>query len=330
MPDLSERGRHRRPRPASVSRTTLTVTAGSAGLALPLLTASGATAAPVPAPAEGHHGAPAPRTDAGTQTVRAAVITLPAKSKPDKRVTHYTVRAGDTLSAIADAHEVRGGWPALYERNRQVIGADPDLIIPGQRLKLHGQRAAAPPAKESGKPKSAAKPRTKDSGKKDSGKKSSGSHTDSGKKASHTDSGKKTRTTTGWTTPLSGAHTGTGYGVSGSSWASGHHTGVDFPVGVGTGVRAVSGGTVVSAGWGGSYGYQVVIRHGDGHYSQYAHLSALTVRGGQHVNAGQRIGRSGSTGNTTGPHLHFEIRTGPDYGSDIDPLRYLRSKGVRV
>ncbi|WP_179199767.1 M23 family metallopeptidase, partial [Streptomyces sp. NRRL B-24572] len=64
--------------------------------------------------------------------------------------------------------------------------------------------------------------------------------------------------------------------------------------------------------------------------SQYAHLSALTVREGQRVHAGQRIARSGSTGNSSGPHLHFEVRTGPGYGSDIDPLAYLRARGVSV
>ncbi|NED86067.1 M23 family metallopeptidase, partial [Streptomyces sp. SID11233] len=70
---------------------------------------------------------------------------------------------------------------------------------------------------------------------------------------------------------------------------------------------------------GGSYGYQVVLHHADGRYSQYAHLSALNVRAGQHVAEGQRIARSGATGNVTGPHLHFEVRTGPGFGSDIDP-----------
>lgn len=73
-----------------------------------------------------------------------------------------------------------------------------------------------------------------------------------------------------------------------------------------------------------------MIRHADGKYSQYGHLSALSVKAGQRVVAGQRIARSGSTGNSTGPHLHFEVRTGPGFGSDIDPLAYLRAHGVRI
>jgi murein DD-endopeptidase MepM/ murein hydrolase activator NlpD len=98
----------------------------------------------------------------------------------------------------------------------------------------------------------------------------------------------------------------------------------------GTSVKAVEAGQVVAAGWGGSYGYQVVIRHADGRYSQYGHLSAIAVRIGQSVTAGQRIGRSGATGNVTGPHLHFEMRTGPEFGTDIDPLAYLRAGGVSI
>lgn len=123
---------------------------------------------------------------------------------------------------------------------------------------------------------------------------------------------------------------GTPYRASGSSWSSGYHTGVDFLVPTGTSVKAVEAGTVVTAGWGGSYGYQVVIRHPDGKYSQYGHLSAISVKVGQKVGEGQRIARSGATGNVTGPHLHFEMRTGPAYGSDIDPLAYLRSHGVHI
>lgn len=127
-----------------------------------------------------------------------------------------------------------------------------------------------------------------------------------------------------------GAGPSTAYRAAGSSWSKGYHTGVDFAVPTGTSVKSVAAGKVVSAGWGGSYGYQVVIRHADGKFSQYGHLSALTVKSGQNVGAGQRIARSGSTGNSTGPHLHFEMRTGPGFGSDIDPLAYLRAGGVSI
>ncbi|MEU0691997.1 transglycosylase family protein [Streptomyces uncialis] len=137
------------------------------------------------------------------------------------------------------------------------------------------------------------------------------------------------RTSAEFSAPVTGA-TGTSYRVSGPHWSKGYHTGVDFPVPTGTSVKSVSRGEIVSAGWAGSYGYQVIIRHSDGRYSQYAHLSAISVRSGQSVVSGQRIGRSGSTGNSTGPHLHFEIRTGPGFGSDIDPLAYLRGGGVRI
>ncbi|WP_373304366.1 M23 family metallopeptidase [Streptomyces anandii] len=123
---------------------------------------------------------------------------------------------------------------------------------------------------------------------------------------------------------------GTGYRVAGSHWSKGYHTGVDFEVPTGTSVRAVEAGRVVEAGWGGSYGYQVVIRHADGRYTQYGHLSAISVRAGQTVTAGLRIGRSGATGNVTGPHLHFEVRTGPGFGTDVDPVAYLRAGGVRI
>ncbi|WP_240509217.1 peptidoglycan DD-metalloendopeptidase family protein [Streptomyces agglomeratus] len=133
-----------------------------------------------------------------------------------------------------------------------------------------------------------------------------------------------------WVTPVADDHIGTGYRVSGSMWSSGYHTGVDFPVGTGMAIRAVGPGTVVTAGWNVAYGYQVVIKHGDDMYSQYAHLSSLAVVAGQKVNGGDRIGYSGATGNVSGPHLHFEIRSGPEYGSDIDPLRYLRSHGVKI
>ncbi|WTZ45668.1 transglycosylase family protein [Streptomyces sp. NBC_01390] len=222
----------------------------------------------------------------------------------------YTVVHGDTLSGIADDRAVRGGWQRLYAGNRKTIGADPDLIVPGQRLNLRTKAAPGAPAKPAHKSRPEKAP-------------SRTAERPAATKAP------KAPTTSTLISPVNAA-TGTQYHKAGSSWSKGYHTGVDFPVPTGTSVRAVGVGEVVDAGWGGSFGYQVVIRHADGRYSQYAHLSAISVRAGQSVSAGQRIGRSGSTGNSTGPHLHFEVRTGPGFGSDIDPVAYLRAGGVRI
>ncbi|MFF1305023.1 M23 family metallopeptidase [Streptomyces sp. NPDC058307] len=130
--------------------------------------------------------------------------------------------------------------------------------------------------------------------------------------------------------PISGSYVSTGYKTGGSLWSSGSHTGIDFHAASGTSVHAVGRGTVVETGWGGSYGNQIVIRMADGTYTQYGHLSSIGVSVGQSVTPGQQIGLSGATGNVTGPHLHFEARTTPEYGSDIDPVAYLRSHGVNV
>jgi murein DD-endopeptidase MepM/ murein hydrolase activator NlpD len=236
---------------------------------------------------------------------------------------------GDTLSGIAADHDVAGGWPRLYAGNRTVVGDDPDLILPGQRLALGAPAPAA-------RPRTAPKPVTRTA--------PGPAHRTAPKPAAKPAPGPAPKPPhapapepkpavpahTGYTLPVEHAPIGTPYHESGGSWASGYHTGVDFLVSTGTAVHAVAAGRVVTAGWGGSYGYQVVIRHADGRYSQYAHLSQISVKVGQQVGEGRRIGRSGSTGNATGPHLHFEIRTGPDYGDDIDPLRYLRAHGVSV
>jgi murein DD-endopeptidase MepM/ murein hydrolase activator NlpD len=130
--------------------------------------------------------------------------------------------------------------------------------------------------------------------------------------------------------PITDSYVSTGYEASSSLWSSGHHTGIDFHAASGTPVHAVGTGTVVSTGWGGAYGNQIVIRMADGMYTQYGHLSSIGVTVGQRVTPGLQIGLSGATGNVTGPHLHFEARTTPDYGSDVDPVAYLRKHGVNV
>ncbi|MGW3562172.1 M23 family metallopeptidase [Streptomyces sp. NPDC000963] len=130
--------------------------------------------------------------------------------------------------------------------------------------------------------------------------------------------------------PVSGSYVSTGYQTGGSLWSSGSHSGVDFHAAYGSRVVSVGSGTVVEAGWGGAYGNNIVIRMHDGTYTQYGHLSSIGVYVGQTVEPGQQIGISGSTGNSTGPHLHFEARTSAEYGSDIDPVAYLRARGVTV
>lgn len=251
----------------------------------------------------------------------------------------YTVLHGDSLSGIAEDQRIAGGWEQLYAINRATVGADPDLILPGQHLSLAGSPGKAGPrhtpqktAPGTAPKKTAPKAAPKKAEPRKAEPKAQTRKAEVKKAPAHTEQPKKAdrATRTGTLTAPVAAGTGTQYRAAGSSWSKGYHTGVDFPVATGTSVKAIGAGEVVSAGWGGSYGYQVVIRHHDGRYSQYAHLSALNVKAGQSVAAGQRIARSGATGNVTGPHLHFEVRTGPGFGSDIDPLAYLRAGGVHV
>ncbi|WP_316523038.1 M23 family metallopeptidase [Kitasatospora brasiliensis] len=131
-----------------------------------------------------------------------------------------------------------------------------------------------------------------------------------------------------WSAPVPNAPTSNPFGKPNRGYAAGYHTGVDFAVRPGTPLLAVGNATVVSAGWDGSYGKEVVLRLADGHYAQYAHLSSVAVVKGQRVSAGERIGLSGSTGNSTGPHLHFEIRTSNRYGAVVNPITYLQGHGV--
>lgn len=109
---------------------------------------------------------------------------------------------------------------------------------------------------------------------------------------------------------------------SGYGWRWGRmHEGVDIAVPSGTPVRAAAAGRVVYAGWAGNYGYLVSIDHGNGVVTRYGHNSRIVVRVGQRVSRGQIVAYSGNTGNSTGPHLHFEIRY---RGRPVDPMPYLR------
>lgn len=206
--------------------------------------------------------------------------------------TVHKVRAGDTLSTIANSYGV--GIDTIVQANgianQNALAIGQELIIPG------------------GKPKVIATAET-----------SRGSvkrFTASGASDSTTSNAKTSSLGVAFGWPVRGPIT-SGFG---SRWGS-IHTGIDIAVPSGTPVKASRGGTVTSAGWMEGYGYAVIIDHGDGYSTLYGHNSKLLVSTGEHVDAGQVIARSGSTGHSTGPHVHFEIRRS---GKPINPLLGLK------
>ncbi|GHB69102.1 peptidase [Streptomyces cirratus] len=142
------------------------------------------------------------------------------------------------------------------------------------------------------------------------------------------------KTAVSWNKPVARYTLSATFAQAGGLWAH-KHSGQDFACPIGTPVHAASAGVVVKAGPNGggdgpAYGNAIVIRHANNTYSQYAHLSRIQVKIGQKVAMGAQIGLSGNTGNSTGPHLHFEIRTTPNYGSAVNPVAFLRKVGITV
>ena len=114
--------------------------------------------------------------------------------------------------------------------------------------------------------------------------------------------------------PVPGKKITTPFGKKGSMWKFGFHTGVDYACPTGTDICAAYDGKVLEVGrvsWGPAYGTAVVIDHGNGFRAIYAHLSRALVKRGQKVKIGQHIGEAGNTGNSSGSHLHFEVRVAP-------------------
>ena len=122
--------------------------------------------------------------------------------------------------------------------------------------------------------------------------------------------------------PIKDGKITTAYKKLGKMWSKGYHTGVDFAVPQGTDVLAVADGKIAPANWGKAYGTQVVQKiEGQDTWVIYAHLSKSLVKAGDEVKKGQHIGESGNTGNSSGPHLHFEARDNVRWsaGKDVDP-----------
>ncbi|MBK3584036.1 LysM peptidoglycan-binding domain-containing M23 family metallopeptidase [Streptomyces microflavus] len=317
---MPAKGKHRRPKSGPIHRGVLAAGTGGAVLALPLIGATGAHAA--------EKAAPAVKPIAAQSAQQAA----PAKAKAAPKT--YSVVSGDYLAKIAAEHQVKGGWQKLYQDNRTAVGENPSLIFPGMKLtlgaKASGSAAPSEAKKAAPAPKAAPKAAPKKAEQAPKSDTLSADESDAASAGTAAQTGSSEANGSGWSAPLANANVTTQYRASGASWSSGYHTGSDFQAASGTPVLAIGPGTVVSAGNSGSYGNEVVIQHEDGMYSQYAHQSSLNVSVGQTVTGGQQIGLSGSTGNSTGPHLHFEVRTGPSYGSDVDPIAYLRQHGVSL
>lgn len=100
------------------------------------------------------------------------------------------------------------------------------------------------------------------------------------------------------------------------------HSGIDFRSAIGSPARVTAPGTVIKAGWNGGYGRMVEVDHGNGFSTRYGHLSKILVKVGDHVDLGGIVGETGSSGRSTGPHLHYEVRRN---GDAIDPLRFLQA-----
>jgi murein DD-endopeptidase MepM/ murein hydrolase activator NlpD len=126
--------------------------------------------------------------------------------------------------------------------------------------------------------------------------------------------------------PIKDGKITTPYKKTGKMWSKGYHTGVDYACKEGTDILAVADGKVESANWGKSYGTQIVQKVAGG-WVIYAHLSKSLVKAGDMLTKGQHIGESGNTGNSSGPHLHFEMRDNIRWsaGKDIDPSAVLAS-----
>jgi len=125
--------------------------------------------------------------------------------------------------------------------------------------------------------------------------------------------------------PTTGYHLTARFNQAGGRWAH-NHTGLDFAAPMGTPVRSVMAGEVIHADFEGAYGRQVKVRHADGTVTSYSHMSEFDVSVGDSVEAGTMVGRIGMTGNTTGPHVHFEVL--PGGGDPIDPEPWLREHGL--
>lgn len=128
-----------------------------------------------------------------------------------------------------------------------------------------------------------------------------------------------------WVLPVDSYRLTGRFGASSSLWTT-THTGLDFAAPTGPPIRSITTGTVTEAGSAGAYGYRTIVRSPQGVEFWFCHQNSITVSAGDVVEPGQVIGEVGATGNVTGPHLHLEIRPGPQ--NPVDPEEALRQQGL--
>lgn len=266
----------------------------------------------------------------------------PTTPAPSTGSGTYTVVSGDSLSSIAKAKLGSvAKWKELYELNKTAIGSNPNMIYPGQKLKLS---AAVKYTVKKGDTLSGIAKSHKLSDWKplyEANKGVIGSNPNlievgmvliipSGGVTPPATTNPKPPASSGYAKPIN-ARVTQNYHNPGN-YSLGYHTGTDFSAPTGTRVNAIANGTVVASDSSSAFGVNVQIKHTDGKYSMYAHLSARTVSVGQTVTAGQQIGKVGSTGNSTGPHLHLEVRIAPRFaaGNFLDAVSYLAGKGITL
>jgi murein DD-endopeptidase MepM/ murein hydrolase activator NlpD len=207
-----------------------------------------------------------------------------------------TVKASDTLASLANRYDIEE--QEILEANKL---EDPNLVV-GQVLAIPGAMGKAIPTPKPPK--------------------SSSSNSSSGSSSGNRGGSSRapvTYTGGAFAWPVSGG------GNYISQYFHYGHYGIDIAGDYGSTVRAAGGGTIIFAGWkGNGGGYQVWIAHGSGLYTTYNHMSSISVGSGQHVSEGQQVGRVGSSGRATGPHLHFEVWRGGIWsgGSRVNPLAY--------
>jgi murein DD-endopeptidase MepM/ murein hydrolase activator NlpD len=129
-----------------------------------------------------------------------------------------------------------------------------------------------------------------------------------------------------WVLPVTGYRLSARFGARSSLWSSGMHTGLDMSGPSGSTIVSVAAGKVQSTGYEGSYGNRIIVELQDGTEVWYCHLSRFATTPGKNVAPGETIGYTGSTGNTTGPHLHIEIH--PGGGDPVDPIPVMQQHGV--